>query len=35
MTDESRNVGDDELDTVFWINDFFDPEDPDTFFDAV
>jgi len=29
------NVGSDELLTLFWINEFFDPTDPDTFFEKV
>jgi UDP-2-acetamido-2,6-beta-L-arabino-hexul-4-ose reductase len=29
------NIGDDELYTIFWINEFFDPEDSDTFFEKV
>jgi UDP-2-acetamido-2,6-beta-L-arabino-hexul-4-ose reductase len=30
-----KNVGDSELITMFWINEFFDPADPDTFFETV
>lgn len=31
----TTNIGDDELFTIFWINEFFDPNDPDTFFKKV
>jgi UDP-2-acetamido-2,6-beta-L-arabino-hexul-4-ose reductase len=34
-THNITNVGDEELYTIFWINEFFDPEDPDTFFEKV
>ncbi len=34
-THNITNVGEDELYTVFWINEFFDPSDPDTFFEEV
>ncbi len=34
-THNITNVGDDELVTLFWINEFFDPEDSDTFFEEV
>jgi len=34
-THNIKNVGDDELYTMFWINEFFDPEDPDTYFETV
>jgi UDP-2-acetamido-2,6-beta-L-arabino-hexul-4-ose reductase len=34
-THNITNVGDDELYTIFWINEFFDPNDPDTFFEKV
>jgi UDP-2-acetamido-2,6-beta-L-arabino-hexul-4-ose reductase len=34
-THNITNVGEDELYTIFWINEFFDPEDPDTFFEPV
>jgi UDP-2-acetamido-2,6-beta-L-arabino-hexul-4-ose reductase len=34
-THNITNVGDDELYTMFWINEFFDPEDPDTYFETV
>ena len=29
------NVGNDDLYTIFWINEFFNPEDPDTYFETV
>jgi UDP-2-acetamido-2,6-beta-L-arabino-hexul-4-ose reductase len=29
------NVGSEELITLFWINEFYDPGDPDTFFESV
>ncbi len=29
------NTGDEELITLFWINEFFDPKDPDTYFEKV
>ena len=34
-THNITNTGKDELYTVFWINEFFDPADPDTFFENV
>jgi UDP-2-acetamido-2,6-beta-L-arabino-hexul-4-ose reductase len=34
-THNIKNVGDDELYTMFWINEFFDPNDQDTFFENV
>ncbi len=34
-THNIRNVGDEDLYTIFWINEFFDPADPDTFFEKV
>jgi UDP-2-acetamido-2,6-beta-L-arabino-hexul-4-ose reductase len=34
-THNITNVGNDELYTIFWINEFFDPNDPDTFFEKV
>ncbi|WP_276359542.1 NAD-dependent epimerase/dehydratase family protein [Daejeonella sp. H1SJ63] len=30
-----KNIGSEELYTIFWINEFFDINDPDTFFEAV
>ncbi|HEY5535348.1 MAG TPA: epimerase, partial [Ignavibacteria bacterium] len=29
------NVGNEELITLFWINEFFNPDDPDTYFEKV
>ncbi|NQX40312.1 UDP-2-acetamido-2,6-beta-L-arabino-hexul-4-ose reductase [Pedobacter steynii] len=34
-THNIKNIGDDELYTNFWINEFFDPTDPDTYFENV
>jgi UDP-2-acetamido-2,6-beta-L-arabino-hexul-4-ose reductase len=34
-THNITNSGNDELITLFWINEFFDPDDPDTFFENV
>jgi UDP-2-acetamido-2,6-beta-L-arabino-hexul-4-ose reductase len=34
-THNITNIGDDELITLFWINEFFNPSDPDTYFDKV
>jgi UDP-2-acetamido-2,6-beta-L-arabino-hexul-4-ose reductase len=34
-THNITNVGDDDLYTIFWINEFYDPSDPDTFFEPV
>ena len=34
-THNITNVGSDELYTLFWVNEFFDPEDPDTYFEEV
>lgn len=34
-THNITNVGNEELYTIFWINEFFDPNDPDTFFEKV
>jgi UDP-2-acetamido-2,6-beta-L-arabino-hexul-4-ose reductase len=34
-THNIKNVGEEELYTVFWINEFFDPQDPDTYFEVV
>jgi UDP-2-acetamido-2,6-beta-L-arabino-hexul-4-ose reductase len=34
-THNIKNIGDEELYTIFWINEFFDPGDPDTFFENV
>ena len=35
FTHNITNVGDEDLLTLFWINEFFDPADPDTFFEKV
>ncbi len=34
-THNISNIGTDDLITLFWINEFFDPTDPDTFFEKV
>jgi len=34
-THNITNVGKDEVYTIFWINEFFDPNDPDTYFEKV
>lgn len=34
-THNIKNIGDDELYTIFWINEFYDPGDPDTYFENV
>jgi len=34
-THNITNVGDTELITLFWINEFFNPDDPDTFYEKV
>jgi len=34
-THNITNVGDDELIALFWINEFFNPDDPDTYFENV
>ena len=35
FTHNITNIGDDELFTVFWINEEYDPNDPDTYFEVV
>jgi UDP-2-acetamido-2,6-beta-L-arabino-hexul-4-ose reductase len=35
VTHNITNIGDEELFTIFWINEWFDPNDPDTFFEPV
>jgi len=35
FTHNIRNIGNDELYTIFWINEFYDKEDTDTFFEVV
>ena len=34
-THNIKNIGDDVLYTNFWINEFYDPSDPDTYFETV
>lgn len=34
-THNIKNIGDEELYTNFWINEFYNPNDPDTFFENV
>lgn len=34
-THNIKNTGEEDLYTIFWINEFFDPEDPDTYFETV
>ena len=34
-THNITNIGEDDLYTIFWINEFYDASDPDTFFEAV
>jgi UDP-2-acetamido-2,6-beta-L-arabino-hexul-4-ose reductase len=34
-THNIKNIGNEELYTIFWINEFFDPSDPDTYFEKV
>ena len=34
-THNITNVGEEDLYTIFWINEFFDPNDPDTYFENV
>lgn len=34
-THNIKNIGEEELYTIFWINEFFDANDPDTFFEEV
>ena len=34
-THNITNTGDEELITLFWINEFYDPDDPDTYFEKV
>lgn len=35
FTHNITNIGEEELVTLFWINEFFDPKDPDTYFEDV
>ena len=34
-THNITNIGNDDLYTIFWISEFYDPNDPDTFFEKV
>jgi UDP-2-acetamido-2,6-beta-L-arabino-hexul-4-ose reductase len=34
-THNITNIGEEELVTLFWINEFFDPNDPDTYYEKV
>ena len=34
-THNITNIGEEDLYTIFWINEFYDPGDPDTFFEEV
>jgi len=34
-THNITNVGNDDLYTIFWVNEFFDPDDPDTYYEEV
>ena len=34
-THNIKNVGEEDLYTIFWINEFYDPDDSDTFFKTV
>jgi len=34
-THNIKNTGGEELYTIFWINEFYDPEDADTYFEDV
>jgi UDP-2-acetamido-2,6-beta-L-arabino-hexul-4-ose reductase len=34
-THNIKNIGDEELYTMFWINEFYDEKDPDTYFEIV
>lgn len=35
FTHNIKNIGQEELITIFWINEFYNPEDPDTYFEVV
>ncbi|MCD0486887.1 NAD-dependent epimerase/dehydratase family protein [Pedobacter sp. MC2016-14] len=35
FTHNIKNIGEEELLTNFWINEFYDPNDPDTYFETV
>jgi UDP-2-acetamido-2,6-beta-L-arabino-hexul-4-ose reductase len=34
-THNITNIGDEEVYTIFWISEFFDPDDPDTYYEEV
>ena len=34
-THNLTNTGEEEIVTLFWINEFYNPDDPDTFFETV
>jgi len=34
-THNIKNTGDEDLYTLFWVNEFYDPDDPDTYFEKV
>ena len=34
-THNIKNIGEEELYTMFWINEFYDAKDPDTYFEKV
>ncbi len=34
-THNIKNIGEEELYTMFWINEFYDEDDPDTYFEIV
>jgi UDP-2-acetamido-2,6-beta-L-arabino-hexul-4-ose reductase len=34
-THNIKNIGKEDLYTIFWINEFFDPADPDTYYEEV
>lgn len=35
FTHNIKNIGTEELYTIFWINEFYNPKDPDTYFETV
>jgi UDP-2-acetamido-2,6-beta-L-arabino-hexul-4-ose reductase len=35
VTHNITNIGNEELITLFWINEFFNPDDPDTYYEVV
>ena len=34
-THNITNIGNEDLYTIFWISEFYDPSDPDTYFEPV